>query len=96
MTAITVLPMPAYGEPCNGCGYCCREELCELALKVFEKSKLKPVDPPCPFLIERDGRTWCGVIEEAAKENIAFGAHLAWRLGIGAGCLVVRDDNARK
>jgi hypothetical protein len=74
---------PAFGEPCNGCGWCCREEVCELGVRVFAGAKT-----PCPFLREHHGRTWCGVVEEAAEKNIAFGAHLAWQLGIGRGCLV--------
>ena len=77
------LVRPAFGAPCNGCGYCCREEVCGLGLEV-----LPDAVAPCPFLSEHDGRTWCGVVEEAARKDIAFGGWFAWRLGIGRGCMV--------
>lgn len=80
-----ILPMlqpPPEGQPCNGCGYCCREEVCGLGLEVFGKDQTAP----CPALVERDGRTWCAVIETATSLNVAFGTHIALRLGIGAGC----------
>jgi hypothetical protein len=89
---IAMLPIPDYGEQCNGCGYCCRAELCGLAMEVL---KTKAQYAPCPFLVERDGRTWCGVVEAAAKENEAFGAHLAWRLGFGTGCQIHPLDSVR-
>ena len=77
------LPMlPDFGAPCNGCGYCCREEVCKLGLAAFGEH----TPAPCPALVEHDGRTWCAVIEEADKVNVAFGSHLKLVLGIGLGC----------
>jgi hypothetical protein len=81
---LIALAVPAYGEPCNGCGYCCRAELCGLAVEILGEQ----ATAPCPFLREHDGRTWCGVVEEAAKKDVAFGGWFAWRLGIGRGCMV--------
>lgn len=78
---LIVLQPPAFGEPCNGCGQCCREELCEFGIGAFGD-----IHAPCPALRERGGRTFCGVIEEAEKMDTAFAAHLKWRLGIGCGC----------
>jgi hypothetical protein len=78
---VTLQP-PAVGEPCNGCGQCCREEVCGLGVDVFGKDQAAP----CPAIVERDGRTWCGVIEAADRADVAFGAHMRFRLGIGRGC----------
>lgn len=85
MPANSALPMlPAYGAPCNGCGFCCREELCGLAVEILGEA----ATAPCPFISEHDGRTWCGVVENAARKDVGFAGHLAWRLGIGLGCIV--------
>jgi len=82
--ALTVLQPPGYGASCNGCGFCCREEVCGLGREVMGVG----VQAPCPLLREHDGRTWCGVVEEAAKKDVAFGGWIGWRLGFGSGCLV--------
>lgn len=53
------VPKPSYGQPCNGCGACCRWTLCPLAEHVYGK------DPgPCPALVSEDGgETFgCGLI----------------------------------
>lgn len=78
---LPMLQKPKEGLPCNGCGVCCREQVCELALQV-----LSTVEAPCPFLEVHEGRFWCGVILFAARKDEAFGAHMAFRLGIGSGC----------
>lgn len=57
-----VLPKPTYGQPCNGCGFCCATELCELAEMVFVGS-----GPPCPALEFEDGRTWCGMVRHPSR-----------------------------
>lgn len=75
---------PTMGSPCNGCGLCCRLEVCGMAIEAFGDH----TPAPCPALVERDGRTWCGVILAAERKNIAFAAHLKWRLGVGVGCQV--------
>jgi len=56
-TMLVVLPKPKFTEPCNGCGFCCATELCELADHVFPGAVA-----PCPALEIEDGRTWCGMI----------------------------------
>lgn len=83
MKVLAMLKPPAFGEPCNGCGRCCREEICALGQRAFGHLK---VQAPCPALREHSGRTWCMVIEEADKVNIAYGSHLRLELGIGFGC----------
>jgi hypothetical protein len=83
------LPMlPGYGQPCNGCGCCCREELCGMAVEILGAN----ATAPCPYLTEHHGRTWCGVVEVAAKHDVAFAGYLGWRLGFGVGCIVRRDE----
>lgn len=72
---------PAFGTPCNGCGVCCEIEVCGLGVEVFGE-----ILGPCPAIVKRDGRFWCGVVEAATKKDVAFGGWFAWRLGIGRGC----------
>lgn len=88
MKLVTLQP-PSFGEPCNGCGRCCREEVCKLGIAAFGD-----ISAPCPALVEREGRTWCGIVEEADRQNIAFGAHLRWQLGVGMGCDADFGDSA--
>src|SRR5262245_40292653 len=54
---LPVLNKPPFGEPCNGCGYCCAVELCEIAEEYFPGSTA-----PCPALEYRDNRSWCGLV----------------------------------
>ena len=84
-------PKPRMGDACNGCGLCCRLELCGLALEVLGENH----PAPCPFIVDRDGRVWCGVVEAAAVKDEGFAGHLKWRLGIGVGCQV-HDDYAEE
>ena len=79
---------PERGAPCNGCGWCCQNEVCVLGEAVFGEAQAAP----CPALRNHDGRFWCGVVEEAERRNVAFGAHLKWSLGIGIGCFTEPAD----
>ncbi len=54
---LPVLNKPTFGAPCNGCGYCCAVELCELAEEHFAGAVA-----PCPALEYRDGRFLCGLV----------------------------------
>ena len=54
---LPVLNKPKFSEPCNGCGYCCTMELCEVAEGYFPGASL-----PCPALEYQDGRFWCGLV----------------------------------
>lgn len=94
MSALLMAPRkPLYGAPCNGCGRCCEEQLCDMALQILDDANNETVTgPPCPFLKYHDGRSWCGVIEEADRQNVAFGGYMKWRLGIGTFCQMEDDQ----
>lgn len=81
-------PKPKKGQPCNGCGFCCAAELCDLAIdRGFQSA-------PCPAMEFFSGRFWCGLasnpmryipgVKEFAVEAIR--ALVADGLGFGHGC----------
>lgn len=53
----TALPKPKFGADCNGCGYCCSVEPCQLAQEF-----LSCINGPCVALEVQDGRTLCGLV----------------------------------
>ncbi|WP_173982752.1 hypothetical protein [Magnetospirillum sp. SS-4] len=55
---------PAFGAPCNGCGVCCLEECCPLAIVVHRRRR-----GPCPSLIGgEDGEIHrCGLLIRAPR-----------------------------
>ncbi len=61
-TSLPVLNKPKFREPCNGCGQCCREELCDIAEQHFAGAQA-----PCPALEWEDGRAWCGLIRHPSR-----------------------------
>ncbi|WP_147019947.1 hypothetical protein [Methylorubrum extorquens] len=100
-TAGARLPVkPAFGSPCNGCGYCCAQEPCAVAREFVGAGE----DGPCPALEREDGRFVCGMIvrpifyigraagldgaADAAPsaEDAAIGGQIAEALGAGRGC----------
>lgn len=63
MMQLAVIQKPAFGEPCNRCGWCCKEEACDLARMVG-----LPTTAPCAALeVESDGRFSCGLLKHASK-----------------------------
>ncbi len=48
---------PRFGEPCNGCGYCCTVAPCLLA-----QDFLNCATGPCVALEFREGKTACGLV----------------------------------
>jgi hypothetical protein len=87
-----MISRPGFGEPCNGCGDCCKEEACDLSID-YLKSKVAP----CVALEHQDGRYWCGLVRNPAKylglqewakdfAVIEFSPKFAYMLRIGAGC----------
>ena len=70
---------PKRGEPCNGCGFCCAIELCQVA----EMAGL--TETPCKFMMFLDGRFWCGLV--VAEEIAGMKPLIAEALGIDKGCL---------
>ena len=78
---------PAFGSPCNGCGFCCIREPCALA-----KEHLGAIDK-CPALERAGDRYACGMITRPHHYlgTEAFGDPLLSKLfgealGIGQGC----------
>jgi len=63
--------------PCIGCGYCCMKSLCMLgSIKYGYKT-------PCPSLVLKDGRYWCGEVLSADDERRPV---IERDLAINAGC----------
>ncbi len=75
MIELPYLAKPMKGSPCNGCGWCCSLEIC-----LIGKGLLGDIPAPCPLLVYRDGRTFCGVMDLPLPEETAK------YLGIGMGC----------
>lgn len=66
---MTAPDYPGHGKPCNGCGICCRAELCPVGMAVFTPTVPAPshVPGPCPAL-EREGERFrCGLVNNPAK-----------------------------
>lgn len=53
---------PKFGEPCNGCGFCCAAELCPLAIEFIGDG-----DGPRPALEFNQGRFLCGLLTNASR-----------------------------
>jgi hypothetical protein len=70
---------PREGMPCNGCGYCCTQEICGIGRIAFPDAVA-----PCPGLRERPEGMRCALVET----EIATGMEplLQNALGIGRGC----------
>jgi hypothetical protein len=83
-----VAPPPAYGAPCNGCGLCCIEEVCEIGQVLGLEGS-----GACRGLRFEDGRYWCGPVREPESFGLtAEGAEgIALLLGIDAGCCASFD-----
>lgn len=47
------LSKPAFGAPCNGCGFCCKAIPCRVA-----RDLIGAREGPCPALEFEDGRDW--------------------------------------
>lgn len=63
---------PAFGEPCNHCGYCCLTEVCAIGRELTGSDVA-----PCKLLESRDGKHYCKLAEtDVARQE----------LGIGSGC----------
>jgi len=70
-------PLDQDASPCVGSGYCCKKAPCPLGVQLHG-----PI-APCPSLVEKDGRHWCGEILRAPPEEAA---RLRQDLYVGAGC----------
>ena len=82
---------PRFGQPCNGCGWCCTEEPCKLA-----QDALNCTSGPCIALEDEAGRKVCGLVkrpswymfgEDAPESETGWlSVMFANALGIGRGC----------
>jgi len=78
-------PLPAkprYGAACNGCGWCCHEEICKIGQHFYPEAVA-----PCPAMVYEEGRVKCGFVlwEESIgrdKDKDSFKN----ALGIGTYC----------
>ena len=61
---------PKIGQPCNGCGKCCRIQVCRngaYALRLVRNIG-DTVEGPCPAMIENeDGSVSCGIVINPKK-----------------------------
>lgn len=82
---LTVAPnKPRFGEPCNGCGYCCAAEVCEVGRAVCGPE----VVAPCPLMEfdEAGSHFRCGAVRAADALDPFMGLFLRLKMGIGRGC----------
>lgn len=65
MGLLTFMEKPPHGAPCNGCGLCCSEALCPLALCLFGPPEMRL----CPALEpKKEGRGWdCGLVTNTSR-----------------------------
>lgn len=70
---------PEFGSPCNGCGLCCANDRCNLAVDAIGAGP-----GPCPLMALKDGRFWCSLV--IIEENLPIEPLMAQSLGIGLGC----------
>ena len=94
---------PKIGEPCNGCGICCINQVCmngSYVLKLVNRLG-ESVPGPCPAIVKHpDGKIDCGIIlhpnkyikssQYPAKILSKYFAHL---IGAGNGCDELLDDD---
>lgn len=78
---------PTFSSPCNGCGFCCHSEVCELG-----KIAIPEAVEPCPLLEFETGRFWCGLVLKETQHGMT--PLIAQTLAIGRGCDAefVRDE----
>lgn len=98
---ISSLPKPPIGDPCNGCGLCCRMRVCSMgsfALGLVERFGDR-TDGPCPALTEQDGRFVCGLVARPKdwlpshpKSVTALREAAKVLLGAGVGCDEAGDE----
>jgi hypothetical protein len=69
---------PTRGAPCNGCGECCRAEICPAGEAVYGPGK------DCPGLLQVGKVHLCKLI--LAEQQSGLEPHLARALNIGGGC----------
>lgn len=80
-------PLAEGAQPCVGSGLCCKTARCQVGVEKHGPGR------DCPSLRERDGRYWCGEIEDADE---AEAARLREHLYVGAGCCMPLFNEVRE
>lgn len=78
---------PPYGSPCNGCGACCRAQICGIgliAMGVKDCFDGDFVPGPCQFMRHDGEKFRCAVVEAEIVAGVE--PVVARMLGIGRGC----------
>lgn len=97
-----MIEKPPIGDPCNGCGLCCRAQVCGLGSFTLGlvKNYGERADGPCPAIVERDdGSITCGLVNRPKDYSPAargsthdLRAAAAMLIGAGIGCDEAGDD----
>jgi hypothetical protein len=90
------LPKPRYAAPCNGCGLCCRLEVCRPGRIALREAGHVETVAPCPFIVKREGMSRCALVlaEQVAIERGEVDEGLISRaLAIGWGCTMEDEDS---
>jgi hypothetical protein len=81
-----IIKKPEFMEPCNGCGFCCKNEVCKLGKK-YENNNTAP----CKLLLFNGEKYRCKLILIEQENNLK--PLLARALGIGKGCCSIKDKD---
>lgn len=85
----SIISKPKRDQPCNGCGWCCHEEICmigKMLLKLVDDDQMIPhyIKGPCPLMDFVDGKVRCGAVIVEQKSGME--PKISEALGIGMGC----------
>jgi hypothetical protein len=91
-----MIEKPKIGEPCNGCGICCMNQVCMNGSYVLKLVRnLGEYAPgPCPAIVRRhDGTIACGIvlnpnkyIKKSEYPAKVLSKYFAFLIGSGSGC----------
>lgn len=56
---LPILQKPPYAAPCNGCGYCCKEQACWVSVNLLNSTVA-----PCIALEHNGERYFCGMLRQ--------------------------------
>lgn len=94
------LEKPAIGLPCNGCGLCCRIQVCSAGsyLLGLVQTLGDRATGPCPALVQDGDRQVCGLMRrpthylKARRGPTVLREAVAVLIGAGAGCDEAGDE----
>lgn len=89
LPSFPIIAKPRKGSPCNGCGWCCHEEICmvgKVFLELYDDDQMIPhfVKGPCPLMDFVGGKVRCGLV--LAEERSGMEPKTKKALGCGEGC----------